>query len=348
MDFDQQLFDFTARLREEDPEREDVATELEALQSIYGVGSVHVWPSARHNADIDVPRSDPPHPIQWSLGEKIRFEILTALSEPHESVELRILVTVPESYPSTSPPQLQLLSKYVGDYSVDATIFGTVLRTYLAHPGVEWNPGDVAIFDGLEFVKSSMDAWYKEHLSKNLARQLLREDLKPGDQTSQPVGDELEEDFNISAAQKNSELPNGIALVEGEPILDRKSAFVGRACIITDPSQVRPIIEYLLADRKIARAAHPVIHAWRCDMNGVIHQDNDDDGETAAGARLAHLLQILDLTQVLVVVTRYFGGIHLGPDRFKHINAAARSAIERAGLLEDSSKKIKTGKKKKA
>lgn len=48
-----------------------------------------------------------------------------------------------------------------------------------------------------------------------------------------------------------------------------------------------------MSDRKIAKAAHPVIHAWRCEVNGVMHQDNDDDGETAAGSRLAHLLQIL-------------------------------------------------------
>lgn len=122
-----------------------------------------------------------------------------------------------------------------------------------------------------------------------------------------------------------------------------------------------------MSDRKIARAAHPVIHAWRFEENGIIHQDNDDDGETAAGGRLAHLLQILvraqwqeanwnspltflvlkGLTNVLVVVTRYFGGIHLGPDRFKHINAAARNAIELAGLLDDSSKKSKANNKRK-
>ena len=38
---------------------------------------------------------------------------------------------------------------------------------------------------------------------------------------------------------------------------------------------------------------------------------------------------------VLVVVTRYFGGIHLGPDRFKHINQAARNALELGGFLND-------------
>ncbi|KAG8860529.1 eIF2 kinase Gcn2p negative regulator [Tulasnella sp. 330] len=346
MEFDQQLFDFTARLRKEDPGREDVATELEALQSIYGVGSIRVWPSSRHNADAEASDSDPLRPVEWSLGEKVRFEVMTTLSDPHESAELRILVTLSATYPSKTSPQIQLLSRYVGDYSVDATIFGQVLRTYLARPGVEWSPGDVAIFDGIESVKSSLHEWYSDHLSKDLAQQMHREDLRPRDQTNQPLDGETEAETVSPAARETTGLPEGIALVEGEPILDRKSVFVGRACAITDPSQVRPIIEYLLTDRKIACAAHPVIHAWRCETNGILHQDNDDDGENAAGARLAHLLQILDLTQVLVIVTRYFGGIHLGADRFKHINAAARDAIERAGLLEDPAKKGRASKKK--
>lgn len=66
-----------------------------------------------------------------------------------------------------------------------------------------------------------------------------------------------------------------------------------------------------MSDRRTARAAHPIINAWRCQVGNVLHQgiysilslvfrispqasvDNDDDGETAAGGRLAHLLQIL-------------------------------------------------------
>lgn len=53
------------------------------------------------------------------------------------------------------------------------------------------------------------------------------------------------------------------------------------------------IINNLREIRHIARAAHPTINAWRCTVDGVMHNDNDDDGETAAGSRLAHLLQIL-------------------------------------------------------
>lgn len=79
--------------------------------------------------------------------------------------------------------------------------------------------------------------------------------------------------------------------------------------------------------------------------------DNDDDGETAAGGRLAHLLQILvrrpirnpkigmlifsqDVNNVLIVVTRYFGGTLLGADRFKHINQAARNVLDAGGFLD--------------
>ena len=115
------------------------------------------------------------------------------------------------------------------------------------------------------------------------------------------------------------------------------------------------ILAHLMSDRRIARAAHPIINAWRCSVNGAMQSDNDDDGETAAGGRLAHLLQIMvcsfscspstethpvgkNLDHVLVIVTRYFGGIHLGPDRFKHINQAARNALEVAGFLDDFKK----------
>ena len=41
-----------------------------------------------------------------------------------------------------------------------------------------------------------------------------------------------------------------------------------------------------------------------------------------------------ELNNVLVIVTRYFGGILLGPDRFKHINQAARNALELGGFLD--------------
>lgn len=50
---------------------------------------------------------------------------------------------------------------------------------------------------------------------------------------------------------------------------------------------------------------------------------------------------------MLVIVTRYFGGIHLGSDRFKHINQAARNALDLGGFLETSETRKGIGRGKK-
>ena len=43
----------------------------------------------------------------------------------------------------------------------------------------------------------------------------------------------------------------------------------------------------------------------------------------------------------VVVVTRWYGGIHLGPDRFKHINNAARTLLDVCGYIAKTGKKHK-------
>ena len=75
-------------------------------------------------------------------------------------------------------------------------------------------------------------------------------------------------------------------------------------------------------------------------------QDCDDDGETHAGSRMLHLLEILECQNILVVVSRWYGGIQLGPDRFKHINNAAKNVLEIAGIVSKIQKKDTKSKKK--
>ncbi|UNI18802.1 hypothetical protein JDV02_005050 [Purpureocillium takamizusanense] len=67
----------------------------------------------------------------------------------------------------------------------------------------------------------------------------------------------------------------------------------------------------------------------------VVYQDCDDDGETAAGSRLLHLMQVMELWDAMVVVTRWYGGVKLGPRRFAVINAAARDGFVRAGMVAE-------------
>merc|ERR1712126_242939 len=132
-------------------------------------------------------------------------------------------------------------------------------------------------------------------------------------------------------------------IVSGPTIEDRKSVFQGHTAAVTSQDEVTSVIQKLMENGKIARAAHNM-YAYRIQTGdqGVTLQDCQDDGEDAAGGRMLHLLQVLDVKNVLVVVTRWYGGILLGPDRFKHINNASRQVLEVAGYLTD-----KTVKKKK-
>lgn len=64
-------------------------------------------------------------------------------------------------------------------------------------------------------------------------------------------------------------------------------------------------------------------------------KDNDDDGEKGSGAKLASLLQLSNVDNAMVIVSRWYGGTHLGPARFKHIASVARDGLVQAGFLSD-------------
>ena len=62
-----------------------------------------------------------------------------------------------------------------------------------------------------------------------------------------------------------------------------------------------------------------------------MYQDFDDDGETAAGGRLLRQMQMMGVWDVLVVVSRWYGGVKLGPARFGIICGVAREALVEGG-----------------
>lgn len=118
-----------------------------------------------------------------------------------------------------------------------------------------------------------------------------------------------------------------------EPIYDRGSTFVGYATK-TDVEEVAlERLDLLKTDSKIRRGQHAMC-AWRMkrvlDSREIIFQDCDDDGETAAGSRMLNLMVAMKVWNVMVVVVRWFNGTHIGPDRFRHINAAARDVMLKA------------------
>ena len=143
--------------------------------------------------------------------------------------------------------------------------------------------------------------------------------------------------------QTDESLPE---ILHGEPITDRKSTFQAHLVKVTSEEEVQDSLHELRKTRKIANATHNMF-AYRITKQDseVVIQDCDDDGENHAGSRLLHLLQILNIQNYLIVVSRWYGGILLGPDRFKHINNCARNLLKDANLINNSSTKHETSHK---
>ncbi|TIB05539.1 hypothetical protein E3P96_01200 [Wallemia ichthyophaga] len=340
--------------------RDTLATELEALQAIYGPESLcQFGEEGRENQADDEPGT-------------IRIVVGANLLEPHDEIGIDILISLPQAYPHTAAPQMQLLSKYIGSHGVDSSLFGQILRSFISQTGgAEWVQGEAAIYNGVEDAREKCTKWYEDLTNRVVVGELQREEEREVRLATNPqlIAQErqLEEDaaFAASLEHQLDGLPDGLEIVTTPSVTYSKSTFAGHCVRISSHTQVPLILGHLQNDRKIARATHPVISgcslitttlrnpqtsldAWRFrSPDGVQHQDNDDDGESAAGNRIAHLLSILDVNNVLVVVTRWYGGVHLGADRFKYINQVAREAMDLAGVLNDDEEMSVGGKKAK-
>jgi putative IMPACT (imprinted ancient) family translation regulator len=127
-------------------------------------------------------------------------------------------------------------------------------------------------------------------------------------------------------------------------VKDRKSEFIGHVARVTSLTEVEQFREQVLRDKKVARATHNIMaYRFTDKSTGICHHDCDDDGETAAAGRIGEMLRLMGLGEaasesgVAVIVTRWYGGVHLGPDRFKLITNSARKALEVAGLATKGS-----------
>lgn len=110
-------------------------------------------------------------------------------------------------------------------------------------------------------------------------------------------------------------------------IEDRGSRYSAAIGHVKGRGDIKAFLKTLKADKKYAKADH---NSWaaRISHDGAIYETKSDDGETGAGIAILRILQKEDITNCVVSVTRWFGGIKLEGDRFKHIQDATKYAIE--------------------
>ena len=114
---------------------------------------------------------------------------------------------------------------------------------------------------------------------------------------------------------------------------DRGSKFLGYAFPISSEKEVSPIITIL--KEKHHKARH-WCYAWRLGVDNNLFRANDDgEPNNSAGQPIYGQILSYELTNVLIVVVRYFGGTKLGVGGL--INAyktAAKLALDTSDIIE--------------
>ncbi|GAM84078.1 hypothetical protein ANO11243_020700 [Dothideomycetidae sp. 11243] len=260
--------------------------------------------------------------------------IVYALTLPGE-YHIALRLEFPKSYPD-APPSI-LGTQSIGDNLQKG--FGTeavnIARDVLAQVYVVGSP---CIYDLVE------DLTVRLQQALSAASEQTQASVRSGDdQTFNEDGQKAVKATGVSCSDQTQ---TPAQVLEGEPpwilsetVSEKRSTFVARAARVTSRTQAETFLAHLLSTNKSVSQATHNITAWRIRGEAnTAFQDCDDDGEAAAGGRLLRLLQLMDVWNVMVVVSRWYGGVQLGPARFRIINSVARDVLVQGGFDEDGPK----------
>lgn len=235
----------------------------------------------------------------------------------HVTPTLDFVALLPIQYPSHELPIVSLRSSTLSRHEITSLKEAMLLGNS--------DPGEVKLFAMVEQLKQELSAKEEE------GRESRESDDEEG---NVPKGGIALRVTELSQEMDQLSLQCVPEIIHGKPFVDRRSTFQAHIARIKTSAEVKLVMRELLSDNKIVRATHNIM-AYRVydeERGGILAHDCDDDGETAAGSRLAELLHLLPADNVVVVCSRWFGGIKLGPDRFKHINNTCRNLLEEHGF----------------
>ena len=114
---------------------------------------------------------------------------------------------------------------------------------------------------------------------------------------------------------------------------DRNSKFYGYAFPLTEEASVKDFLEFL---RKKHHTARHFCYAWQLGTESVRFRANDDgEPSNSAGMPIYGQIQSFDVTNILVVSVRYFGGTKLGVGGLINAyRASARLTLESSAIEE--------------
>lgn len=110
----------------------------------------------------------------------------------------------------------------------------------------------------------------------------------------------------------------------GNILTDRGSKYAVSGLPVAGRADIDAALKGLLRDKSYAKATH---NTWAAQLSegGAI---KGDDGESGAGMVILRMLEREGLNDHLLIVTRWYGGKHLGGDRFRHVQTCVRAYLD--------------------
>ncbi|WP_069300379.1 YigZ family protein [Neptunicoccus sediminis] len=114
-------------------------------------------------------------------------------------------------------------------------------------------------------------------------------------------------------------------MIQIENVLtDRGSKYAVSGGVVKDRDGATAFVKTLRRKKKFAKATH---NTWAVILpDGT--QIKNDDGESGAGMVILRMLERDNIIGEVVVVTRWYGGVHLGGDRFRHVQTCVRAYVD--------------------
>lgn len=130
-----------------------------------------------------------------------------------------------------------------------------------------------------------------------------------------------------------SDVYNSISKISKGSYREKASKFIAFAFPVSTEEEIRTKLQML---RKEYHDANHHCFAYRLDQQGSVYRANDDgEPSGSAGKQILGQLISMNLSDVLVVVVRYFGGTKLGiPGLINAYRVATRLALEDATIIQ--------------
>ncbi len=112
-----------------------------------------------------------------------------------------------------------------------------------------------------------------------------------------------------------------------DTVRDRGSRYAVSGGAVADGAGVKAFVADLTSAKKFAKATHNSWAAVLADGTAL----KDDDGESGAAAVILKMIERAGLRGHVIVVTRWYGGVNLGGDRFAHVVTSVRAYLAALG-----------------